>query len=139
MDGQLATPARQLKFRVLRMTSERGELRLKDGLITFTSDARGLLFRAPLDEVRASFPKLIFPVPYFGIGVKLTVNGKTYRLSFMRNSAQSRYLGWKADSYPSEGGTSIGPTWLITRPDTEPAKAAVRQWRAAFERQANSG
>ena len=120
------------------MDSEPGELRLKDGLIAFTS-SRGLLFRAPLDEVRASFPKVILPVPYFGIGVKLTVNSKTYRLSFMRNFVQSQYLGWKADSYVSESGISIGPTWRITRKDAEPAKTAVRQWRAALEQPTNSG
>src|SRR5258707_14833207 len=98
MGGELATPASRIKFRVLWMKFEPGKLYLKDGLIAFTSDAHGLLFRAPLDEVRASFPKVIFPVPYFGTGVKLAVNGKTYRFSLMRNFVQEQYIGWTNQS-----------------------------------------
>jgi hypothetical protein len=129
MGGELSTPACQIKSRVLWMKFEPGWLQLKDGLIVFKSEARGLLFRAPLAEVRASFPKVIFPVPYFGTGVKLAVNGKTYRLSFMRNFMQSQYIGWTGDNSWSRGS---GPTWSITREDAEPAKAAVQQWRTAL-------
>ena len=139
MGGELATPASRIRFRVLWMKFEPGKLYLKDGLISFISDAHGLLFRAPLDEVRASFPKMIFPVPYFGTGVKLAVNGTIYRLSFMRNFVQEQYIGWTSDNYGAESGTSFGPTWLITREDAKPAKAAVQKWRAALERPTNGG
>ena len=109
------------------MKSEPGELRLEDGLITFTSKDRGLVFRAPLEKVRASFPKL-----YFGIGAKLAVHGKTYRLSF----APVQYHGWTASS-DLKGGTSYGPTWSIAREDVGPARAAVQQWRTALEQPMN--
>jgi hypothetical protein len=136
MDGELSTPACQIKSHVLWMKFEPGWLQLKDGHIAFKSEARGLIFRTPLDEVRASFPKVIFPVPYFGTGVTLAVNGKTYRLSFMHYFVQTQYMGWTGSSSWSPG---IGPTWRITREDAEPAKAAVRQWRAALGLPADRG
>jgi hypothetical protein len=139
MGGELSTPACQIKSHVLWMKFEPGWLQLKDGLIAFKSEARGLLFRAPLAEVRASFPNVIFPVPYFGTGVKLAVNDRTYRLSFIRNFVQSQYIGWTSDSLGAEGSTSFGPTWVITREDAKPAKAAVQQWRAALGLLADRG
>jgi hypothetical protein len=81
---------------------------------------------------------MIFPVPYFGIGVKLAVNDKTYRFSFIRNFVEEQYIGWTSTSDPG-GGTSFGPTWLITREDAKPAKAAVQKWRAALEQPTNGG
>src|SRR5260370_1367795 len=54
MDDKLATPACWIRNRILWIKSESGELRLEGGLVTFTSGARGSVFRAPLEDVRAS-------------------------------------------------------------------------------------
>ena len=48
MDDKLATPASQLKFRIL--LGKPGELRLEDGFIAFKSGHGDLVFRAPLQE-----------------------------------------------------------------------------------------
>lgn len=130
MDDKLATPACWIRNRILWIKSESGELRLEGGLVTFTSGARGSVFRAPLEEVRASFPKVFFPVPAFGIGIKVAVHGKTYRLSFVR----VQYVGWRSSPGGGVGGGGgFGPTWSVSREDVKPAKAAVLQWRAVFE------
>jgi hypothetical protein len=50
MGGELSTPACQIKSHVLWMKFEPGWPQLKDGLIAFKSEARGLLFRVPLAE-----------------------------------------------------------------------------------------
>ncbi len=130
MDDELATPACRIRFRIVWMKSESGELRLESGRVTFTSENGRSVFSAPLEEVRASFPKVIFPIPCFGGGVKLAVHGKTYRLSFV----PVQYAGWT--NSPCGG---FGPTWSMSLKDFKPAKAAVRQWRAALEKPANSG
>lgn len=82
MDDKFATPAYQIKLAFL--IGKPGELRLEDGFITFTSGDR-LVFRASLPEVRTSFPKVTFfaLIPFFDAGIKLTVGGSTYRLSFV--------------------------------------------------------
>ena len=131
MGGELSTPACQIKSHILWIKFEPGWLQLKDGLIAFKSEASGLLFRVPLAEVRASFPKVIFPVPYFGTGVKLAVNGKTYRLSFIRNFMESQYIGWTSDNLGGEGRAKDKVSLLFragcgrrTRPVCWPASAA---------------
>lgn len=129
MDDELKAAVCRIRYRILWIKSEPGELRLEDGLVAFTSEYRDLVFRAPLEEVKASFPRVIFPIPYFGVGVKLAVHGENYRLSFVR----VQYVGWT--SSPGSGG--FGPTWSISVKDFKPARAAVRQWRAAFEQPAN--
>src|SRR5260370_7742843 len=112
---------------------EPGELRLEGGLVAFTSENSGLVFRAPLEDVRDSFPKVIFPITYFGVGVKLAVHGTTYRLSFL----PVQYLGSKPIPNYS-GGTSFGPTWSFSGKDFKPPKAALRQWRAALHKPPNN-
>jgi hypothetical protein len=116
MADELATPASQIRFGILLMTTKRGALRLEDGFIAFTSWDGGLVFRALLQEVRASFPKVTFVVPFLfcGTAIKLAVGGNTYRLSFLR---------WGRDS-PGH--------WSISVQSIRSARAAVRQWRAAF-------
>ena len=107
------------------------ELRLEDGVISVTPQDGHLLFRAPLEEVHATFPKFIwlFPpgFPVFGIGMNLTFGGTTYRLSFVgvEYEAKARFTG-------VGGVMASGPSWSVSLKDFKPARAAVRQWRAAL-------
>ncbi len=92
--------------------------------------------RGQLKEVRISFPRVIFPIPYFGVGVKLAVYGKTYRLSFV----PMQYIGWTNSSSGSSSGVGgFGPTWSFSGKDFKPARAAVQQWRATLEKPTNGG
>jgi hypothetical protein len=113
MDDKLATPASQLKFRIL--LGKPGELRLEDGFIAFTSGDGDLVFRAPLQEARASFPKATIAVwlPIPGIGINLAVGGNTYRFMLLQHEV-------------GHGGFEF--SWQ----DLKQARAAVRQWRAAL-------
>jgi hypothetical protein len=113
MDDKLATPASQIKFRIL--LGKPGELRLEDGFIAFTSGHGDLVFRAPLQEARASFPKatLFVFIPLFGIGINLAVGGNTYRFLLL----------------PYE--YAVGH-WEFSWQDLKQGRAAVRQWRAAL-------
>lgn len=151
MEDKLTAAVWRIRYRILWIKPEPGVLHLEDGLLTFnladadvmadhellslTSADRNSVFRAPLKEVRASFPKVIFPIPSFGVGVKLAVQGETYWLSFV----WWQYMGWGASPNYGGGGTSFGPTWSIALKDFKPARAAVRQWRAALEQPPNSG
>lgn len=61
-----------------------GMLALGEGRLAFVTE-EGCLFEAPLAEVSG----VKFPWYYFGGGMKLTVGGARYRLSFVRpNGAQ---------------------------------------------------
>ena len=119
MDDKLATPAYQIKLAFL--IGKPGELRLEDGFIAFTSGDR-LVFRASLPEVRTSFPKVTFFafIPFFDAGIKLTVGGNTYRLSFV----PYEYSRW-------------GSQWWFSGEDVKQGRAAVRQWRAVLGQPAN--
>jgi hypothetical protein len=130
MDDKLATRATQVKFRIL--PGKPGSLRLEDGFIAFTLGDGTLVFRAPLHEMRASFPKvtLFWVFPLFGTGVKLAMGGNTYRLLFVPIEYK---LGW--GSTPGSGATwsaSWGPTWSFSWEGLKQGRAAVRQWRAVF-------
>jgi len=97
---------------------------LEDGRIAFTSRERRLVFQAPVQEVRASFPKM-----YFGVATKLAVGGKTYRLWFVPMES----MAGEQESNFGEGGDRMvvaGNKMLLE--DFGPAKAAVRQWRVAL-------
>jgi len=113
MDDKLVTPASQLKFRIL--LGKPGELRLEDGFIAFTSGNGDLVFRAPLQEARASFPKVTLFVflPLFGIGINLAVGGNTYRFLLL--------------PYDYAWGH-----WEFSWQELKQGRAAVRQWRAAL-------
>src|SRR5215469_5726655 len=65
MYDKLATRPTHIKLCIL--VGKPGELRLEDGFIAFTLGNGSLVFRAPLREVRASFPKVNFfgPFPLF--------------------------------------------------------------------------
>lgn len=125
MDDKLATPATRIKFRIL--VGKPGELRLEDGFIAFTLGDGSLVFRAPLHEVRASFPKVTFfgPFPLFGTGINLAVGGNTYRLVFV----PIKYKRWGGVPSSVTSVRSIGPDWSFSGGDVEQARAAVRQWR----------
>ena len=123
MDGELATPTRLIGQRFAPDVP-----RLEDRLISFTSENRGLVFQAPLEEVQASFRKV-----YFGLGAKLTVSGKTYRFWFVRVQSTA---GQRAQGVG--GGTKVAGFEMEWK-DFAPARAAVREWQAALEQPANSG
>lgn len=113
MDDNLATTATQTKFRIL--VGKPGELRLEDEFITFTLGDGSLVFRAPRQEVRASFPRVTFfgPFPLFGAGVNLAMGGNTYRLFLVPFQYQRS-------------------TWSFSFRGLKQGRAAVREWRAAF-------
>ena len=125
MDDELATRATQVRFRVL--LGKPGELRLEDGFIAFTSGDGSLVFRAPLQQVGASFPKVTFfgPFPLFGTGINLAVGGTIYRLFFV----PFEYQRW---GRPTGSATGTGPTWSFTWKEVKQGRAVVRQWRAAL-------
>jgi hypothetical protein len=62
MGDALATPACLIGRLGPWGKFEPGELRLEGGQVAFTSQERGLVFQAPVQEVRASFPKLYLGV-----------------------------------------------------------------------------
>jgi hypothetical protein len=103
---------------------EPGELRLEGGLVAFRSQERGLVFQAPLQEVRASFPKL-----YLGAGAKLAVGGKTYRLWFVPLQSMA---GEVDRGYGDEPDRTVVAGNKMLLGDFGPARAAVRRWRAAL-------
>jgi len=123
MDRGLETLAHRVKFGIL--SKESGWLHLdSDGFISF--EYRGdLVFRAPLQEVRASFPKVTFlwGVFFRDAGIELVVGGETYRLLFVPFQS-------------SEEGES---SWSWSLKDVKQGKATARRWRAALGQPVNSG
>jgi len=103
-----------------------GQLRLEDGFVAFILGDGSLVFRAPVQEARASFPKVTFFVifPLFGTGINLTVSGDTYRLLLV----PFEYERW-GNSMPGPAG---GPSWSVSWKDVKQGRAAVRQWRAVL-------
>ena len=135
MDGELYTTAAPIKFGIL--PGKPGKLSLEYGFIAFTLGDGSLVFRAPLEEVRASFPKVMFFVgllPLFGTGINMVVGRKTYRLWFV----PFEYKLSRLRSVPGSGATwsaSWGQQWSFSPKDVRRGRAAVRQWRAAFGQQ----
>jgi hypothetical protein len=124
-EGELITPACLLGRLGPWGKFDPGELSLSEGIVAFTSSAHGLVFRAPLQEVRARFPKL-----YFGIGIKLAVRDKTYRLWFVRlQSMRGEQVG----------GETVVVGFKFRLRDVDPARVASRQWRAALSTATHSG
>jgi hypothetical protein len=119
MDSGLVTPACLLGRLGPWGRFDSGELSLSEGIVAFSFDDHGLVFRAPVEEVRVRFPKL-----YFGTGIKLTVGGKAYRLWFVP-------LRSMRGETTSDGETvAAGNKFFLD--DVGPARAAVRKWRAAL-------
>ena len=125
MDGELATPACLVGRLGTVGKAEPGELRLKGDLVAFTSDDRGLVFQAPRSEVRASFPRR-----YFGLGAKLCVRDKTYRLWFVP-------LRSRVGEETSDGMTVVAGNSFPLK-SVGPAREATRRWRAALEQPTHS-
>jgi hypothetical protein len=119
MNGELVTPAWHSGRLGPWGKFDPGNLSLSEGIVAFASDAHGLLFQAPLEEVRARFPKL-----YFGIGMKLAVGGKTHRLWFVPMQSMR-------GETTSEGKTVVvGKKFSLSA--IGPARAAVRRWRVVL-------
>ena len=127
MDGVLATPVCLMGHLGPWGKFEPGELRLEGGLVAFTWEDRGLVFRAPLQEVRASFPRM-----YFGAGAKMAVRGETYRLWFVPLQSMA------GEQDTIDGGTVVAGNKMLVK-DFGPARGVVRQWRAAFEQPTKGG
>ena len=108
-----------------------GELRLSDGVVTFTAYDAGRAgslrtgsqpepeFSAPAGAVRVRSPRL-----YFGLGLKLIVEGKRYRLWFVG-------LTSAAGESMMDGTAIVAGNAFETR-EIGPARAATRAWRAAL-------
>ena len=126
VDAELTTPAWLLGRLGFWGRNDPGQLSLSDGAIAFTSAEHGLIFRAPLEEVRIRFPKL-----YFGIGFKLTLDTKTHRLCLL----PIRFLGGETDM---EGNGVVAGTGFYVA-DVKPARRIGRQWRAALSQPSRVG
>ena len=107
-----------------------GELRLSEGVVTFTAYDAGRAgsrtgsqpepeFSAPAGAVRVRFPRL-----YFGLGLKLIVEGKRYRLWFVG-------LRSAAGESTMDGTAIVAGNAFETR-EIGPARAATCAWRAAL-------
>ena len=68
---------------------------------------------------------VFFLIPVPGTGINLTVAGTTYWLWLVPFDSG---WGWM----PGGSGGSYGQTWSFAMSDIKPARARVRQWRAAF-------
>jgi hypothetical protein len=101
-----------------------GVLALADGRLTFDTE-EGRVFDAPLAEVTA----VTYPWYYFGGGMKVTVAGTRYRLSFVRpNGAEdipTRLLGPLDDL---QGLLIAGRKFADVRSGRQAGKA----WKAAL-------
>jgi hypothetical protein len=131
MGAALATPACLMGRLGPWGKFEPGELRLEDGRIAFTSQERGLVFQAPAQEVRASFPKM-----YFGVAAKLAVRGKAYRLWFVPMESMA---GEREREFGEGRDRTVVAGNAFALSDVGPARAAVRQWRAALSRSTHGG
>jgi hypothetical protein len=96
-----------------------GELSLGSGVLTFTSDDRGLHFQAPVTSVRIRIPKR-----YFGIGLNLIVDGRSHRFWFVPMSSMAGSTG--------PNGTAIGGN-SFPLSAVRPAKETVREWKATLQ------
>jgi hypothetical protein len=101
-----------------------GVLALADGWLTFITED-GRVFDAPLVEVTG----VTFPWYYFGGGVKLTVAGTRYRLSFVRPNG--------AEDIPGQVLARLGnPLGLLTAGrkivDIGSCRQAGKAWKTAL-------
>lgn len=97
-----------------------GQLTLSNGTLTLTR-LGDPVFSVPVGEARFRIPKL-----YFGLGMKLSVRGESYR-------------PWFVPSLINVSGVSSDGAQLISEFDTSdmsPARDVVRKWEAALSTQA---
>jgi hypothetical protein len=93
-----------------------GQLTLSDGVLKLERrGTRDPLFSVPVGEVQARFPKL-----YFGLGLKLIVGRKRYRIWFVP-------LHW----VPGGVGSSRGGRGFYWS-EAGPARAATQKWRTTL-------
>ena len=108
-------------------------LELADGRLGFTTE-EGRVFEAPLEEVT----DVTFPWFYFGGGVKLTVAGTRYRLSFVRPNGAELVSARLMEGVV--GGAVGGAFALMTArqkvSDIGVGRMAGKAWRAVLVRPA---
>jgi hypothetical protein len=97
-----------------------GELSLDGQVVRFQSDARGLLFEAPVSGVRLRVPKR-----YFRIGLTLIVNGQRHRFWFVPMTSM-------AGTRDVDGALNLGGNSFPLN-EVRPAKDAVRAWTAMLQ------
>jgi hypothetical protein len=121
----------------LGLKTDPGLLCLQGDDVAFTLENGSPVFRAPVKEIRASFPKLMLPLlKYSYIGTKLAVDGTTYRLSFV----PVQYSGTRIVKRLWETYEDVGPSWSFgTQEDVERARVSLDQWMAVLGKPANSG
>ena len=83
--------------------SLQGILRLRDGRISFTSTDGERVFEGAVSQLT----DIDFPWYYFGGGMKLTLRGERYRVSFMRPGNRGGRLRDMAE------GLQIGKQWKV--------------------------
>jgi hypothetical protein len=112
--------------------ADSGELSLSGGVLRFRSDARGLLFEAPMTKVRFRVPRR-----YFGIGLTLIVDDRSHRFWFvpMTSMTGTSDIGGEINSDGASaigGGLSIGGN-SFPLSAVRPAKDAVCEWTAILQ------
>ena len=105
--------------------TQAGWLDLTTGRLGYTSETRGEEFDVRLDEVK----DVVWPWYYFGGGVKLTVNGEQYRLSFvLPNGAEYPTARMAAAADP--GSLAVV---LQKGNDIAAGRDAGKEWRRRLE------
>ena len=123
-DQQLCTPVWML---IGMSGSAPGVLELADGNIALTTE-EGRAFEVPLSDVTVKYPWY-----YFGGGCKITIAGKTYRISFVRPNNAADVPG---SLLARTGGELSGAFALLTAgrklADIGKGRKAGKAWKAAF-------
>lgn len=105
--------------------SEPGVLELAGGRIAFTSDA-GRVFDVAVGEGT----RIIFPWYYFGGGMKITSDGVTHRISFVRpNGAQVACTRLLQEAGAEAAGLLTAQRKIA---DIGEGRRAGKAWRAAL-------
>ena len=101
-----------------------GVLELADGRLSFLTE-EGHPFDAPLAEVTA----VTFPWYYFGGGMKLTVRGQRYRLSFVRPNGAEDVSGQVLARLGNPLGLLTAGQKVV---DIGTGRQAGKTWKAAL-------
>ena len=101
-----------------------GVLELANGRLAFITE-EGRLFDAPLGEVTA----ITFPWYYFSGGMKLTVAGKRYRLSFVKPNGAEDVPGQVMARVGSPMGLRLAGQKLA---DIGTGRKAGKAWKTAL-------
>ncbi len=106
--------------------TQAGWLDLTAGRLRYTSEVAGEVFDVRLDEVT----EVIWPWYYFGGGVKLTVNGEQYRLSFVLPNGAEYPTARMAAAAGDPGSLAVV---LQKGNDIAAGRDAGREWRRRLE------